>query len=195
MKNILDALQDAQQLLNNFMAENKNLLIINEIAKELVTCFNNGNKIIICGNGGSSADAVHFAEELTGKFREERPALPAIALNDSSFITCVANDFGFDEIFARGVQAFGKEGDVLITLSTSGNSNNVIRAIDEAEKLKMKTVAFLGKDGGKLLNRCFYQLVIPGTTSDRIQEIHMLILHILVEQIERTKFPENYQPK
>ncbi len=192
MKNILAALNTAQNLLAEFIADESNLNEIRQIAEELVACFDNGNKVLICGNGGSSTDAMHFAEECTGRFRSHRKALPAIALTDSSHITCVGNDYGFDEIFARGVQAFGKKGDLLIALSTSGNSGNIIRAIEQAEEQEVKTVALLGKNGGKLLDKCNFQLVIQGETSDRIQEIHMLILHILIEQVERIKFPENY---
>ena len=148
--------------------------------------------MLICGNGGSNCDALHFAEEFTGRFRGNRRALPAISLSDSSHITCVGNDFGFDEIFARGVEAYGREGDLFVGLSTSGNSANVIRAVEEAKKLGMTTCVLLGKDGGTLKGMCDYEFIIPGKTSDRIQEIHMMILHIIIEGVERIMFPENY---
>jgi D-sedoheptulose 7-phosphate isomerase len=133
-------------------------------------------------------DAMHFAEELTGRFRQDRPPLPAIAISDPSHITCVGNDYGFDEIFARGVQAYGKPNDVAIGISTSGNSENILRALDRAISMGLKTVALLGKDGGKLKGLCDLELIIPGETSDRIQEVHMAILHILIEKIERDLF-------
>lgn len=135
---------------------------------------------------------MHFAEEFTGRFRKERPALPAISLSDSSHITCVGNDYGFDYIFSKGVEAFGQEGDMFFGISTSGNSPNVIEAVKEAKKRGLKTVALLGKDGGKLKGMCDYEFIIPGETSDRIQEIHMMILHVIIEGVERILFPENY---
>ena len=118
--------------------------------------------------------------------------MPAIAISDSSHITCVGNDYGFDYIFSKGVEAYGKEGDMFIGISTSGNSGNVIKAVEKAKELGMKTVALLGKDGGKLKGMCDYEFIIPGETSDRIQEIHMMILHIIIEGVERIMFPENY---
>ena len=147
---------------------------------------------MICGNGGSNCDALHFAEEFTGRFRKERRPLPAIAISDSSHITCVGNDYGFDYIFSKGVEAYGKAGDMFIGISTSGNSGNVIKAVEAAKNMGIKTVALLGKDGGKLKGMCDYEFIIPGETSDRIQEIHMMILHIIIEGVERIMFPENY---
>ncbi|MGL5000019.1 MAG: D-sedoheptulose 7-phosphate isomerase, partial [Cetobacterium sp.] len=152
----------------------------------------NGGKVLIAGNGGSNCDALHFAEEFTGRFRKERRPLPAIAISDSSHITCVGNDYGFDYIFSKGIEAFGKEGDMFIGISTSGNSSNIIKAIETAKKLNMKTVTLLGKDGGKLKGIADYEFLINGETSDRIQEIHMMILHIIIEGVERIMFPENY---
>ncbi|HPI26644.1 MAG TPA: D-sedoheptulose 7-phosphate isomerase, partial [Candidatus Cloacimonadota bacterium] len=154
----------------------------------ITECYRNHGQVIIFGNGGSMCDAMHFAEELTGRFRQDRPPLPAIAISDPSHITCVGNDYGFDEIFARGVQAYGKPGDVAIGISTSGNSENILRALDRAISMGLKTVALLGKDGGKLKGLCDMELIIPGETSDRIQEVHMAILHILIEKIERDLF-------
>lgn len=154
--------------------------------------FNAGNKVLICGNGGSNCDALHFAEEFTGRFRGDRKALPAIAISESSHITCVGNDYGFDYVFSRGVEAYGKCGDMFIGISTSGNSGNVIKAVEAAKKIGMKTCVLLGKDGGKLKGMCDYEFIIPGKTSDRVQEIHMMILHIIIEGVERIMFPENY---
>ena len=135
---------------------------------------------------------MHFAEEFTGRFRNDRKALPSISISDSSHITCVGNDYGFDFIFAKGVEAFGQEGDFFFGISTSGNSKNIIEAVKSAKERNLKTVALLGKDGGKLKKICDYEFIIPGETSDRIQEVHMMILHIIIEGVERILFPENY---
>ena len=190
--NIRDSFKEAHDLLGDFISDEKNLNTVKEIIMTIVGAFDSGKKVIICGNGGSMTDAMHFAEELTGRFRSDRKALPAVALSDPSFITCAANDFGFDEVFARGVEAYGKSGDVFLGLSTSGNSPNIIKAIEKAKLLRMKTVLLLGKDGGKLKGKACHEIVINGKTSDRIQEIHMLVLHIIVEGIEKIKFPELY---
>ncbi len=178
------SLNDALNALRVFAGEASNAARIEAIAADLVACVKAGNKILICGNGGSSADAMHFAEELTGRFRGDRPALPAIACVDIGHITCTANDYGFDHVFSRWVEGLGKAGDVLIILSTSGNSANIVNAVKAAKHRGLMTVAMLGKDGGKLRGACHHEIIAPGETSDRIQEIHMLALHILVEAIE-----------
>ena len=185
---IRDALNTALRTLQSFVASDDHIQTMEEIAALITECYRNHGQVIIFGNGGSMCDAMHFAEELTGRFRQDRPPLPAIAISDPSHITCVGNDYGFDEIFARGVQAYGKPGDVAIGISTSGNSENILRALDRAISMGLKTVALLGKDGGKLKGLCDLELVIPGETSDRIQEVHMAILHILIEKIERDLF-------
>ncbi len=179
-------------LLKDFIEKEEKEKTTEKIAHELAEVFQKGNKVMICGNGGSNCDAMHFAEEFTGRFRKERRALPAIAISDSSHITCVGNDYGFDHIFSKGVEAYGKQGDMFIGISTSGNSANVIKAVELAKSLGIKTVSLLGKDGGKLKGMCDYEFIIPGETSDRIQEIHMMILHIIIEGVERIMFPENY---
>ncbi len=189
---LIDSYKTEYQLLKNFIEKEEKEKTTEKIAEELADIFKNGNKVLICGNGGSNCDALHFAEEFTGRFRKERRALPAIALSDSSHITCVGNDYGFDYIFSKGVEAYGKEGDMFIGISTSGNSGNVIKAVEKAKSLGLKTVVLLGKDGGKLKGMCDYEFIIPGETSDRIQEIHMMILHIIIEGVERIMFPENY---
>lgn len=181
------------QLLKDFIEKEEKEQVTEKIAKDLAEIFTKGNKVLICGNGGSNCDALHFAEEFTGRFRKERRALPAIAISESSHITCVGNDYGFDYIFSKGVEAYGKEGDMFIGISTSGNSGNVIKAVELAKSMGMKTVGLLGKDGGKLKGMCDYEFIIPGETSDRIQEIHMMILHIIIEGVERIMFPENYK--
>lgn len=154
-------------------------------AKAIADAYQKGNKVLIAGNGGSLCDAAHFAEELTGQFRSKRAALPAIALNDPGHITCVGNDYGFDEIFARGVEAFGNEGDIFIGLTTSGNSPNIIRAFEEAKKRNLKTIAFLGKEGGALKGKADLEMIISGFPySDRIQEAHMAAIHLIIEAVE-----------
>ncbi|MGE4170562.1 MAG: D-sedoheptulose 7-phosphate isomerase [Candidatus Margulisiibacteriota bacterium] len=177
----------------NLVANDKSLVATTEdLAATLADVFQAGGKVLICGNGGSACDAMHFAEEFTGRYRKNRPALPALALTDSAHITCVGNDFGFDAIFARGVEAFGNPGDVLIGLSTSGNSVNVIRAFETAKEKGLTTVALLGKGGGALAGKTDIEYVVPGDTADRIQEIHMAILHIVIEGVERRLFPNHY---
>lgn len=180
------------ELLEKFIKEENEKKTTEKVAKDLAEVFKNGGKALICGNGGSNCDALHFAEEFTGRFRKDRRALPAIAISDSSHITCVGNDYGFDYIFSRGVEAYGKKEDLFIGISTSGNSKNVIEAVNAAKKIGMKTCVLLGKDGGKLKGMCDYEFIIPGETSDRIQEIHMMILHIIIEGVEKIMFPENY---
>ncbi|MDF2940765.1 MAG: phosphoheptose isomerase [Gammaproteobacteria bacterium] len=184
---------DAKKLLVDFCEDESNFIRSAEIAKALAESFQQGNKLLACGNGGSLCDAMHLAEEFTGRYRHDRKALPAIALADSSHITCVGNDYGFDDIFSRGVEAFGQPGDWLFCLSTSGNSKNIVRAVDAAKARQLKTVALLGKNGGVLKGQCDYEFIVPATTSDRIQEIHMMILHVIIEGVERTLFPENYR--
>ncbi|MCP4049109.1 MAG: D-sedoheptulose 7-phosphate isomerase [bacterium] len=193
MKKLLkESFENSIKALNSFYQDGANINKVINISELIANCFNNGNKVLICGNGGSMCDAMHFAEEFTGRFRKNRKALPAIAISDPSHITCAANDFGFDNIFARSVEAYGQKNDLLIGLSTSGNSQNIINAVKKAKELEMKTFALLGKDGGKLKQICDFEFIIPEKTSDRIQEIHMIILHIIIEGVERILFPANY---
>lgn len=187
------AFKNAVNVLANFSENKHNMEKMVQISGLLAEVFQNGNKILICGNGGSACDAMHFAEEFTGRYRKDRRALPVIHLLDPSHITCVGNDYGFDEIFARGVEAFGKKGDWLIGLSTSGNSKNIIQAFQMAKTLGINTFALLGKAGGQLKGMCDHEFIIPAETADRIQEVHMTILHILIEGVERLLFPEHYE--
>ena len=162
-----------------------------DCAKMLAETFSADKKLIIAGNGGSLCDAAHFAEELTGRFRQERRALPAIALNDPGHITCTANDMGFDRIFSRGIEAYGRPNDVFIGLTTSGKSPNMTRAFALAQERNLKTIAFLGKGGGDLAGVADLELCIDGFgTSDRIQEVHMTAIHIIIEVLESFLFPE-----
>ena len=167
------------------------LNFIQSAADMLTNCFRNGNKVLIAGNGGSLCDATHFAEELTGLFRSFRPALPAIPLSDPGHITCVGNDIGFEWVFARGIQAYGKKGDLFIGLTTSGKSPNIVKAIEVAQQMGLHTITFLGKGGGKLKGVANLELSIDGfDTSDRIQEAHMAAMHIIIEVVEQQLFPE-----
>src|SRR6266446_6149475 len=191
-KPTIDAANEGIRLMRNLLASESILAEIEEIAGLIVDCFEHEGKVLICGNGGSGCDAQHFAEEFTGRFRKDRRALPVIALMDSAHITCVANDFGYGEIFSRSVAAFGRKGDILIGLSTSGNSVNVKEAILKAKEIGMTTIAFLGRDGGHTKGLSNYEIIVPGLFSDRIQEVHMFVLHILVELVERRLFPELY---
>ncbi len=171
------------------LQESNNLAFIEKAAIMIADTFRKGNKILIAGNGGSLCDAMHFAEELTGIFRNKRPALPAIALSDPGHLTCVGNDLGFESVFSRGVEAYGKEGDIFIGLTTSGNSVNINRAMEKAGMMKMKTIAFLGKGGGKLKGIADLEMIITDSlTSDRIQEAHMAAIHIIIEMVEYQLF-------
>lgn len=187
-KKLLDIIQDCiaavEQLKNK-----SSLIFIEEVSEVLANCFKRGNKIIIAGNGGSLCDASHFAEELTGIFRGYRQALPAIVLSEPGHITCIGNDLGFDSIFSRGIEAYGKAGDIFIGLTTSGKSPNIIKAFEEAKKRQLQTVAFLGKGGGRLKGVADFELIIDGfSTSDRIQEAHMAAIHIIIEIVESLLF-------
>ncbi|MBY0112303.1 MAG: SIS domain-containing protein [Phycisphaerales bacterium] len=190
---VRDDLHVAARTLEAFLSVDANVRRIAEASAMIYEAIRSGNKILAIGNGGSCADAAHFCEELSGRFRDERPALPAIACNDAGHITCTANDYGYDAVFSRWVEALGHSGDVLIALSTSGNSPNVIRAMDAASERGLKTICLLGKGGGKLAGRADLEWIVAPAVgdvlhADRIQEIHMLILHNLVRAIELRMF-------
>lgn len=186
---ILSAVNDSIQAVSQLQQPHA-LAFIEESARLIANCFRSGHKVLIAGNGGSLCDANHFAEELTGFFRHLRPALPAIALSDAGHITCTANDLGFEWVFARAVQAYGTKGDLFVGLTTSGNSPNIVKAIEAAQKQGLHTIAFLGKGGGKLKGIADLELIIDGfTTSDRIQEAHMAAIHIIIQMIEQQLFP------
>jgi D-sedoheptulose 7-phosphate isomerase len=164
---------------------------VQNIVDQIIHCYENGGKVLFCGNGGSAADAQHLAAELSGRFYFDRHPLFAEALHvNSSYVTAVANDYGFEEVFARLVMAMGSKDDILIGLSTSGNSNNIIRAFDEANTLGMITVGFTGENGGKLKEKCAYLLNVPASDTPRIQEVHILLGHIICELVEEKLFKE-----
>ncbi len=185
--------EEAQATLNAFIDSPDGLPAVERFAQAAHATFMRGGRLMSCGNGGSMCDAMHFAEEWTGRFRQNRAALPALAFSDPSQLTCIANDFGYDEVFARSVEAYGREGDLLLAISTSGNSPNVLKAVEMAKRKGVQTVGLLGKGGGKLLSQVDIPIVVPlAETSDRIQEIHIKVIHITIESVERLLFPENY---
>ncbi len=178
-------LNEAQKVLNDFVNDPKNIALIQEAAMIIAESFKNGGKVLSCGNGGSHCDAMHFAEELTGRYRENRPGFAAIAISDVSHLSCVSNDFGYEYVFSRYVEAVGQKGDVLFGLSTSGNSKNILNAIEAAKAKGMKVIAMTGKDGGKMAGIADVEIRVPHFGyADRIQEIHIKVIHILMMLIE-----------
>ncbi len=178
----------AARVLDTFMNDEAKLATIERAARLLAETFKSGGKALSCGNGGSHCDAMHFAEELTGRFRDNRRGFPAIAISDVSHVSCVGNDFGFDFIFSRYVEAVGRSGDVLLAISTSGNSKNVIRALAAAKELGMKTIALTGKDGGEIAREGLadIEIRVPHTGyADRVQEIHIKVIHALILLVEK----------
>jgi D-sedoheptulose 7-phosphate isomerase len=186
MDQIISNLKESISVLNEFQSDQKNIIKIRNAADMMIESLRNGGKIISFGNGGSLCDAMHFAEELTGRFRKSRPPIAAMAISDASHITCIANDFGFDEVFSRFIEANGKNGDVVLAISTSGNSVNVIKACEVAREKGIKIIALTGKTGGLLARIADVELRINHAGfSDRIQEVHIVIIHILIELIEK----------
>ena len=179
-------LAEARDVLDRFLTDPANLARIAEAAELFSHSLRNGGKILTCGNGGSLCDAQHFAEELSGRYRNDRRALAAIALTEASHMTCVANDYGFEFVFSRFVQALGRPGDVLLAISTSGNSPNILRAAEAAKEAGMLVVSLTGKDGGKLAGLSDVEIRVPHLGyADRIQEIHIKVIHILILLIEK----------
>ncbi len=194
LKQIKAELQEAQKVLNDFVNDEKNIELIQQAAFIIAESFKNGGKVLSCGNGGSHCDAMHFAEELTGRYRENRPGFPAIAISDPSHLSCVSNDFGYEYVFSRYVQAVGQTGDVLFGLSTSGNSQNILNAMQAAKEKGMKVIAMTGKDGGKMAGIADVEIRVPHFGyADRIQEIHIKVIHILMMlvEFEMAKLQEN----
>ncbi|MDB5012577.1 MAG: phosphoheptose isomerase [Daejeonella sp.] len=186
MHHIKNHFEEALSTLEAFLKNDTNFERIEAAGRLLVDAVNNRNKIISCGNGGSMCDAMHFAEELSGRYRNDRRALPAIAISDPSHLTCVANDYGYAAVFSRMVEAIGSKGDVLFAISTSGNSENVLKAIESAKEKGMKVIGLTGKDGGKMSSLCDVEIRAPETKfADRAQEIHIKIIHSLIDYVER----------
>jgi len=177
---IRSSFEDARQVLDEFISNEKSMQSISDFAELLVETFDKG-------------DAMHFAEEWTGRYRKDRKPMPALAFSDVSHISCTSNDYGFEHIFERMVDAFGEEGDIFLAITTSGNSKNLLLAAEAAKRKGMKVVGLVGKDGGKIKDLCDIAIIAPGKTSDRIQEIHIKVIHIVIECVERRLFPELYQ--
>jgi len=190
---ITSSLQEAHTALTNLLANPAALATIEQAAQLLISTFENHGRVYSCGNGGSMCDAMHFAEELTGRYRKDRKALGATAISDAGHLTCVGNDHGYEQVFARYVEGHGRPGDCLVALSTSGTSKNVIKAAEAAKALGMKVIILSGKRSEKLEPLSDVYICTPGGTyADRVQELHIKVLHILIELIERHFFPENY---
>ena len=183
---IKNELSIAAEVLNNFLNDDNNINSINKAAITMATSIKKGCKILSCGNGGSHCDAMHFAEELTGRYRENRPAYAAIAISDPSHISCVSNDFGYEFVFSRYIEAVGNRGDCLLGISTSGNSKNIINAVNIAKEKGITSIILTGIDGGQLSQKADIVMRVPYFGyADRIQEIHIKVIHILINLIEK----------
>ena len=186
MDSIRKHFEDAQKVLTDFLADDTQFKAIEQAGELMVQALQSEGKIISCGNGGSMCDAMHFAEELTGRYRNDRPALGAISISDPSHMSCVGNDYGYDYVFSRFIEGMGRTGDVLLAISTSGNSGNVLKAAETAKAKGIKVVALTGKDGGKLASVCDVEIRAPWNGyADRVQEIHIKVIHSLIDYIER----------
>lgn len=185
-KLICKELNEALKILQNFLSDDRHIQSIENAAKLIANTFKSGKKVLSCGNGGSHCDAMHFAEELTGRYRENRPGYPAISISDSSYLSCVSNDFGYDHVFSRYIEAVGNNGDALVCISTSGNSINILRAIEAAHIKGMRVIMLTGKNRNKITDSADVEICVPHFGySDRIQEIHIKVIHILILLIEK----------
>lgn len=183
--NVLDDLKEALTVLDNFIKQPDTACRIEQSIEMMAQAILAGGKIISAGNGGSMCDAQHFAEELTGRYRDDRPSYPAIAICDPSHLSCVGNDYGYDSVFSRFLDGMGKRGDVFLGISTSGNSANILKCCDVARAKGIKTVMLLGKDGGRIKDQCDLPIIVPHAGfADRIQEVHTMIIHIMIRGIE-----------
>jgi D-sedoheptulose 7-phosphate isomerase len=193
---VRESFEEAASVLSAFLRDADCLENVRRFSQAAARTLKSGGQLLSCGNGGSMCDAMHFAEEWTGRFRKDRSAVPAIAFSDPSQLSCIANDFGYDEVFARSLEAYGRKGDLLVALSTSGDSKNVLRALEVAKSKGITSVGLLGKGGGRARGLADIPIVVPlATTSDRIQEIHIKVLHIVIEAVERELFPRNYSAR
>ena len=191
MNTIKEAIRQSIETKKKILGDQELLKIIEDVANSCSTAFCSGNKVLFCGNGGSAADAQHLAAEFSGRFYYDRPPLPSEALHvNTSYLTAVANDYSYDEVYSRIVKGTGQEGDILIGLSTSGNSRNVIRAFEAANEIGMITVALTGAGGGKMKNSADYLIAVPSDDTPRIQESHIMIGHIICEMVESSLFPK-----
>jgi D-sedoheptulose 7-phosphate isomerase len=187
------AFEEARDVLDAFLGDSDCLSAVVRFVDAAAATLAGGGTVYSCGNGGSMCDAMHFAEEWTGRFRKDRLPMPALALSDPSHLTCIGNDFGFDQVFARMVAAYGREGDLLVVFSTSGSSPNVVEACRAARAKGLGVVGLLGRGGGAVRELCDVAVVVPlATTSDRVQEVHIQVVHAVIEAVERRLFPHNY---
>lgn len=192
MEHIKKHFTEAQDVLTQFISHPDSFKNIEAAGQILIQAIRNGNQIVSCGNGGSMCDAMHFAEELSGKYRNDRPAYPAIAISDPAHLSCVANDYGFEFVFSRMIEAVGRKGDVLFAISTSGNSENILNAIAAAKSKGMKVIGLTGKDGGKMASSCDAEVRAPRSEyADRVQEIHIKVIHALIDFVEVSLSKDN----
>jgi len=192
---IKDGLEESQLILQKISLTDEYVDFCLKASSLITNSLKNSGKVLACGNGGSMCDAMHFSEELTGRFKKDRRPLAAMALADSAHISCVSNDFGYEHIFSRSVEALGLSQDILLAISTSGNSLNIINAVKSAKNRDMKVIALLGKTGGELAGIVDLSYVVPSNSTERIQEIHIKTIHFIIEGIERVLFPELYSIK
>ncbi len=193
-EHVLKALTEAREALDALMADEATLEAVSLAAHRMAQAIRVGNKILSCGNGGSLCDAMHFAEEMTGRYRQNRPGYAAIAIADASHMSCVGNDYGYLDVFSRYVEAVGQKGDVLLAITTSGTSANVIKAVEAAKAKGMIVVGLTGKKDSALAQKADIAIVTPaGRWADRVQELHIKCIHIMIELVERELDPENYQ--
>lgn len=191
---VISALTEASQSLQNFIAQPDSIRKIHTATDLLVKTIKQGGRIISCGNGGSMCDAMHFAEELTGRYRKDRKPLPGECISDAAHLSCISNDFGYDYVFSRYVESHMRQGDCLVAISTSGNSGNVIKAAEKAKEKGISVITLTGREGSQLESLSDVCIVAQaGQWADRVQELHIKILHIFIEGIERQIFPENYK--
>ena len=182
---IREVFSQAQTTLEKFVNNHENVRLLEDSISQLISTYESSGKVLSCGNGGSMCDAMHFAEELSGRYKDDRPGLAAISISDPSHITCVANDYGYEQVFSRYIQSLGQEGDVLLAISTSGNSKNVINAIHAARDKGMKVIGLTGKNGGQMAELCDIEIRAPHSKyADRAQEIHIKVIHSLIDFIE-----------
>ncbi|MBP9707063.1 MAG: SIS domain-containing protein [Oligoflexales bacterium] len=194
LEHVEKSLEEAEDALSRLRKNKAMLRQIAEVGKILSQSLKNGGRVYSCGNGGSMCDAMHFAEELSGRYRDNRLPLAAMSISDPSHLSCVANDFGYEEVFSRFLEAFAGKADVLLAISTSGKSLNIIKAAEMAKKKGAKVIALLGREGSSLEKIADYSIITPaGQYADRVQELHIKVIHILIELCERELFPENYK--
>lgn len=185
MNRIRSHFEEARQILDQFLSDQQQLNHIEQAVEAMAQCLQNGHKIIACGNGGSHCDAMHFAEELSGRYRNNRKALAAMAISDPSHLSCVGNDYGYEFVFSRYVEALGRPGDILLGISTSGNSQNILNAMASAKQLGMTCIGLTGKDGGKMKDVLDIEIRAPHSEfADRAQEIHIKAIHAMIDGIE-----------